>query len=139
MTREILFRGKRIDNGEWVYGCVLKDYITGQYFIHACGNSVYESDKTGEEGLLRFVAYEVDPETVCQYTGLNDKNGRKIFDGDIEKDRSCDLYTVNWSDENGMYEVRQYNCSMTNFETFFACGCEVIGNIYDNPELMEVC
>ena len=136
MAREILFRGKRIDNGKMV---------EGSYCPKKAGN--YEGDRFVEEiqhliivnmngGGYQYA--EVDPETVCQYTGLTDKNGRKIFEGDIVKDSSCDLYTVNWSDENGMYEVRQYDCSMENFETFFACDCEVIGNIFDNPELMEV-
>ena len=116
MAREILFRGKRVIDGEWVESCCpLGEMHAGT------------------------VTYDFDSKTVCQYTGLTDKNGRKIFEGDIVKDSSCDLYTVNWSDENGMYEVRQYDCSMTSFETFFACDCEVIGNIFDNPELMEVC
>ncbi|MBD5509959.1 MAG: hypothetical protein HDR08_01665 [Lachnospiraceae bacterium] len=131
MAREILFRGKRIDNGEWVNG-----YVTRIKRADDNGNA--ESYYFNALDELGWVAEcTVSAETVCQYTGLADKNGRKIFDGDIVKDRSCDLYTVNWSDENGMYEVRQYGCSMASFETFFACDCEVIGNIFDNPELME--
>ena len=61
MNERDLYKAKRKDNGEWVAGCLLIDYITGQYFIHACGNSLNESDKIGEEGCLRFVAFEVDP------------------------------------------------------------------------------
>ena len=50
MARENLFKAKRLDNGEWVIGCLLKDGLTGQHFIHAEGNSVNESDKVNEEG-----------------------------------------------------------------------------------------
>ena len=120
--REILFRAKHKEWNEWVEGDLIHEPF-GEYmqFIKdGCRSKV-----------------KVDPETVCQYTGLTDKNGRKIFEGDIAKDNSGDLYTINWSDENGIYEVRQYSCSMSNFETFFACDCEVIGNIFDNPELMS--
>lgn len=67
----------------WVDGCLLIDYVSGQYFIHASGNSVNESDKVNEEGCLNFFAYEVEPETVCEYTGLTDAEGKKIFEKDI--------------------------------------------------------
>lgn len=53
-------KAKRVDNGAWVTGYLLRDGVTGQYFIHASGNSVNESDKVNEEGCLRFVAFEIN-------------------------------------------------------------------------------
>jgi len=79
MQDRYLFRGKRIDNGEWVIGNRIDDGVTGQVFIHTVGNSVNESDKVGEEGCLQFVAFEVAPATICQCTGLKDKNGNLTF------------------------------------------------------------
>lgn len=148
--REILFRGKRLDNGEWVYGFLLIDGITGRYFIHMSGNCLNESDKAGQEGCLMFVAFEVDPETVCQYTGLTDKNGKKIFEGDI----------VSYEDETpGQYEYHDSTfinrgkivysdgsfgvtdaIAATMDDLLMGNGvvdCEVIGNIFDNPDLLH--
>lgn len=76
--REILFQGQRIDNGEWVEGCLLIDYVTGQYFIHARGNGL-----NADKGILNFFAYEVNPETVCEYTGFKIRKGRYIFENDL--------------------------------------------------------
>ena len=81
MGREILFRAKRIDNEEWVEGCLLIDYVSGQYFIHASGNSVNESDKVNEDGYLKFFSFEIDPKTICQYTGLIDETEKKFMRG----------------------------------------------------------
>ena len=125
--REILFRGKRTDNGEWVYGYYTKDkeqersYIKREN-IHPCGYMTID--------------YEVISETVGQYTGLTDKNGKKIFEGDILKN------------EKGTVFYGSYNCKVVlRSGMWFAVGfveissndfelCEVIGNIHDNPELM---
>ena len=148
--REILFRGKCIDEtclkGKWLEGDILHDGVTGKYYINT-GNCLNESDIVGEEGLLRFVAYEVDPETVCQYTGLTDKDGRKIFEGDIVKaiykpkdeDLTIDDFIINWDKYYCKYVghyVRKenvYNPLLFGSQTSF----EVIGNIFDNPELLK--
>jgi uncharacterized phage protein (TIGR01671 family) len=125
--REIKFRGKRLDNGEWIYGSLLvshfKDDKKERYFItQFSGNYTFE--------------HEVDPATVGQYTGLKDKNGKEICEGDI------------LLDESGTYAVVGY--SMGAFYVDFGEGfdlqyfteciheiCEVVGNIHDDPELLK--
>ena len=135
--REILFRGKRIEDGEWAYGSLLIDYVTGKFFIHAIGNSVNDSDKVGEDGILNFVAFEVIPETVGQYTGLLDKNSKKIFEGDIVVDRWANEYTPVF--QNGIYMAYNpkhltQNGPSTQFNVIWKDGCEIIGNIHEEVQ-----
>lgn len=145
MDREILFRAKRIDNGEWVEGCLLIDYVSGQHFIHASGNSVNESDKVNEDGCLNFFSFEIDTQTVCQYTGLTDETEEKIYEGDIIA--YIDTYStesgyaesdcvgeVVWDDEEVCFHVTG-RLSAESWEILQECG--VVGNIFDNPELLE--
>ena len=151
MSREILFKAKRLDNGEWVEGWLLKDEVTGQWFIHASGNSVNESDKVNEEGCLRFIAFEVDENTICQYTGLTDKNGNKIWENDVIQYIDKDL-VVNGVVRFGrheqivMLELGFYvDWVSEGTECFKTDICywvekrniEVIGNIFDNAELLK--
>ena len=130
--REILFRGKRIDNGEWVYGNLfVPDNPDKPVEILIGTNSVR-------------ISYEVIPETVGQYTGLTDNNGKKIFEGDIVK--SCeydDVYFVKYCDNDNysacdcVPDVPLCECNglsyLVNEE-----GCKVIGNIYDDKEILDV-
>lgn len=148
MNNRYLFRAKRTDNGRWMEGNYIYDGVTGKVYIHAAGNSVNESDKVGEDGYLRFVAFEIDPSTVCQYTGLTDKNGRKIFEGDICKDGG-NVVRILWNDKHQwgveisktdyvlskglIFPLWQYdNCEQNGNREL-----EVIGNIFDNSELLE--
>ena len=156
MKERHLFKAKRIDNGEWVIGNCIDDGVTGQVFIHTVGNSVNESDKVGEEGCLQFVAFEVAPATICQCTGLKDKNGNLIWENDIvscehEKyigtdvlDSKMHKYTRNYAIE---FENTfcNYGLRFRNKSIHFRCkqatlcmhDCEVLGNVFDNPELLE--
>ena len=130
--REILFRGKWKNSGEWVYGNLFNpdkadtptQICIGTYIARTC--------------------YEIDPETVGQYTGLTDRNGRKIFEGDIvvfadffdDKIHRGEVYWCDsafWFDctetegDEGMYSLAYISVNVL----------EVIGTIYDNPELLK--
>lgn len=146
MQDRYLFRGKRINNGEWVIGNRIDDGVTGQVFIHTVGNSVNESDKVGEEGCLQFVAFEVAPATICQCTGVKDKNGNLIWENDIVAywdsystesglaEADC-IGKVVWDDETISFQVT----NRLSAESYEVLGdeCSVIGNVFDNQELLE--
>ena len=123
--REILFRGKRIYNGEWVYGCYAYQYGCHEILLEQC------------ESEYGFDHYAVDPSTVGQYTGLTVKTG-KVFDGDIG--RSIDgIFLVCWDEEKAAFVMRflKYPNETLYLEEMWD-DAEIIGNIHDNPELMEV-
>ena len=126
-TREILYRGKRIDNGEWAEG--LPSYNADGYI-------------TEIEVLKRFkdnYFIDVHPETVCQYTGLTDKNERKIFEGDIINVTDCGIRcgTGDASFEDGAWYVSgELQERLYWLDDYIDYEFEVIGNIFDNPELL---
>lgn len=139
--REILFRGKRIDNGEWVYGyyiCKQDPLLPG---IDTNVIVIFDENSMS-------VWNKVDPSTIGQYTGLNDKNGTKIFEGDIlrvSKYRETYLSKIVFNEKTAGFEFWwRFTCgaygeqatgmyNMAQFEDV-----EVIGNIHDSPELLEV-
>lgn len=131
--REILFRGKRIDNGEWIFGSLVSLDDKGKAILKS--KSVVYMSKS-DNTLSSSDCYEVVPESVGQYTGLMDENGTKIFEGDILKDRlDGDISEVIYT--RYAFKVknvkRKYILTLAGYHN-----CEVIGNIYDNPELLEV-
>ena len=163
--REILFRGKRVDNGEWAYGAFYSYYDFKRTIVQIL------TDRTN--GVPD--AYEVIPETVGQFTGLTDKNGKKIFEGDILKQKTTiEFAKVNsfkwerygivrfgyfdWNEGEAGYAsegwyieplksvsikpknylVGDIQSGLNQFDIhdiFYPM--EVIGNIHDNPELLE--
>lgn len=139
--REILFRGKRTDNGEWAYGY----YTKAMYFLNKKEMHIIFEPDVEAFPHCEFTGYEeVIPETVCQFTGLTDKNGRKVFEGDIlggfldeDYPEHKTIVTVEWYEY--MWVTRQGNCYPDSLEESDVTDWfEVIGNIYDNPELLEV-
>ena len=137
--REILFRGKRTDNGEWVYGY----YTKARYYLNEKEMHVIFAPDGEAFPRCEFSEYEeVDPETVCQFTGIYDKNGRKIFEGDIVNfyngDGEFSPYEVRWQDSAFLVLMNGKPNLFDVLDDFFSRRCEIIGNIYDNPELLEV-
>lgn len=127
--REILFRGKRESDGKWVYGfpkSKCDSWDDGWY-----------SEKHWYILLPTDGCYEVDPATIGQYTGLNDVNEEKIFDGDILNERKNDTteyieYIVVWQKEYGRFALSYDNgnyCTPIISTNLY----EIVGNIYDNP------
>ena len=137
--REILFRGKRTDNGEWFYGY----YTNARYYLDKKEmHIIFEQDVEVYPHSEFAGGEEVIPETVGQYTGLTDKNGRKIFEGDIlggfldeEYPEHETVVVVEWHEN--MWVTRQGEYLPDLLELDDSDCFEVIGNIYDNPELLE--
>ena len=124
--REILFRAKRLDNGEWVYGS----------YYHCCGTAYGATFiVVNDFGFIEVIAH-----TVGQYTGLNDKNNVKIFEGDIVK--FVRYGVVTWHEVLGGFVLffRPQNPFGSSLHWMLfdigICPYEVIGNIHDNPEIL---
>ena len=132
--RGILFKAKRKDNGEWVEGYYRADPDLNMRFI--CGWDYYLS----ENGLEREpFEYEIDPDTLCQYTGLTDKNGEKIWENDIVRNKKGDIGVAQWFEEHAAFMIwnKTKNCVCYLAENDFS-KIEVNGNVFDNLELLEV-
>lgn len=137
--REILFRGKSIDNGEWVNG----------FYVKTCNDfdrcKFYHWIYIGFVGVtingLENVKFEVDPKTVGQYTGLKDSTGKRIFEGDVIENKDDEggytNFVIEWINQEAGFFARyidkKHGENLLNLGDYKA-----IGNIHDNPELMEV-
>ena len=136
MEDRYLFRGKRIDNGEWVEGAL----FNGESHC-IIGQEIKFSPYTEHE--CKIVGYEVDRDTICQCTGLKDKNGKLIWENDILVGYLDDMYPENATyaqvilDKNGFYTKEKDSDDISLMDEFDEKYFEVCGNIFDNPELLE--
>ena len=135
MNREILFKAKRKYNGEWVEGYYV--YCRKRHYILPVLNKAIGFDEREDEWI------EVDPDTICQYTGLTDKNGQKIWENDIciIKDGTLDeedgYFICEWDDCIARY-ILDGDGLTADFDSIDERNVEVIGNIFDNADLLEV-
>lgn len=123
MNREILFKAKRIDNGEWVEG----DLERTKY-----DDVIWIVDVRGEK------CYRCDLDTICQYIGLTDKNDKKIWENDIvELPDEEGYFTCKWEEDAARFVMNGDGLTV-DFDNYWSYQTEVAGNIFDNPELLEV-
>lgn len=128
MNREILFKAKKLDNGEWVEGGYFSEPYTEKKFIIRWNSFGL--------GFNEFI--EVDEKTICQYTGLTDKNGKKIWENDIV--RCGTKLRVSWHHFKASWVLSKKGWMYNHFfgEAVEPEDVEVIGNIFDNADLLEV-
>lgn len=138
--REILFRAKRIDNGEWAEGYLFDDGMAEveHYFVGKIVVEPYKGTACDDWDITGIDFCEVNPETLCQYTGMVDKNGKRIWENDIVKHEISGIIgTVKWYEEDyvgwcvdDVYVGKQQSTNEMWSE------CEVIGNVFDDKHLL---
>ncbi|EAD2035356.1 hypothetical protein NXI46_001828 [Listeria monocytogenes] len=135
--REIEFRGKRIDNGEWVYGNLMQFEDSATF--------IFADERKGASTLTyaHFIInnmHAIDEKTLGQYTGLKDKNGKKIFEGDIV---NCKFFDRMVGDIAGVINFIDCVWAVSDFKNkrlyqlIDVDNIEIIGNIHENPDLLE--
>lgn len=127
--REILFRAKRIDTGEWVEGY----FVIGKWYLDEKERyAILPTDLCFYPHCEINEWIEIDPETLCQYTGFTDKNGNRIWENDIVK------YTWFGNEEIDIVKYRSTSIGLKeNYNAVLTDITEVIGNVFDNPEYLN--
>lgn len=127
--RDIIFRGKRLDNGEWETGSLIISMV--------CGIKQYHIQREGTAGYL--YCFAVNPATVGQYTGLKDKKGRMIFEGDILRSENGYAEPIGWSQDNAGFATMDFANGEYIYEIdqFLASTKTISGTIHDNPDLLK--
>ena len=146
MEDRYLFKAKRIDNGEWVQGYLFDDgFENGRMFVGGLVIEEYNGTACDAWSITGINFCEVDPSTICQCTGLKDRNGKLIWENDIcdRKEEYPEIvkynngdWTLDYSYSKGKESGYCY-CNL-GFYALERKYVEVIGNIFDNPELLEV-
>lgn len=144
MKREIKFRAKRIDNGEWDYGYYVVHHIAltdvnkdtnqivrvGTKVVH----TLFNDQRTDNNGYHK----DINPDTLGEFTGLLDKNGKEIYEGDIvHNDDASIRYVVEW--QHTGFAMKLVGSKLSFDGSYFHPTTTVIGNIHDNPDLVKEC
>lgn len=134
--REILFKAKRLDNGEWVEGSLISTEDNSGFILRSKTKAFIPK---GTNTFCSTECYEIDQTTLCQYTGLTDKNGKKIWENDIVRNEEGDIGVVQWFEEHAAFMIwnKTKNCVYYLAKNDFS-KIEIVGNEFDNPELLEV-
>ena len=137
MNARYLYRAKRTDNGEWIVGSLIQaSYLGSIRSWISCEQEDKARLREISSNKAVWRAFEVRTDTICQCTGLKDKNGKLIWENDILNSGNL---VVTWREELASYCLTKKGWMYQHFfgEAVDACECEVIGNIFDNPELLE--
>ena len=137
--REVLFKAKRTDNGKWVEGSLIQGVfvrcVDNQDIPYILDIDDIDCDYDNFGDLTDgFGYYEVNPDTICQFTGLVDKNSDKIWENDIVG-LDEDLYIVTWEEDDAMFALEDVGV-VEHFSNVDSKWCEIVGNKFDNPELV---
>lgn len=144
MNREILFKAKRLDNGEWVEGSLISTEDNSGFILRSKTKAFIPK---GTNTFCSTECYEIDQTTLCQYTGLTDKNGKRIWENDIVVCKKCiDGNLVDYCVEIGYVEMKYGAFGLHRKQGYYRpfkdwledYEYEVIGNIFDNADLLEV-
>ncbi len=139
MDRNLKFRGKRADNGQWVYGDLLR--VGGGCLIYFGSKTETATPDISNDSNVAVELFNdevavVIPDTIGQFTGLLDCSGKEIYEGDILRCRGKYLYQVEWMTDGFMLRGKTYG-GVTSIKSFLPMQRDVIGNINDNPELLK--